>query len=205
MRRSFVPLVIAAALLAAACGGEEAAAPTLDPNRTGDNALAEEQIGAPIVTPTPSVAVSVSPGAETTATCVPGPEATCAGALLVNASLDDVNLRNADLTGANLTGAILRNADLRGADLTGANLNNADLTGADMRDAIFSNAKFRYTNLTEVDMEGSEGREGQLVRARLCETILPDGTRNVRNCMDVPTSPSAPTETEVDDGTPGAA
>jgi len=51
---------------------------------------------------------------------------------LQRADLQGANLREADLWGANLLGANLREADLQGADLQGANLREADLQGAVM-------------------------------------------------------------------------
>lgn len=184
-------LTVAVALVLAACGGgQDLGAPELDPNRTGTGARPEASIG---LSPTPSAAPG-SPGAEAVAVCTPGPGADCAKAILPGAVLTGVNLRGADLSEAVLVGADLRGADLHGADLSGADLDSADLTGADMRQSIFSHATFRYTNLTGVDMREAEGREGQLSRARLCETILPDGTENVRGCLNLSPSPAATPE-----------
>ena len=56
-------------------------------------------------------------------------EANLRGANLYGANLREANLRGADLRGANLYGANLREADLRGANLYGADLREADLRG----------------------------------------------------------------------------
>ena len=181
--RWIAPVALAAVLLLAACGGsnQSSALDPISPSDLGDVP--------PLPVVTPSGVASLSPGAEVVGVCTPGPDAECHGAILVSADLADANLRRADLTDADLAGADLRGADLHAADLKGADLRSADLTGADMRSAIFDDANFRYANLTEVNMRGAKGREGQLSTARLCDTTLPDGTLNVRDCL----GPVAPT------------
>ena len=61
-----------------------------------------------------------------------------------NRLMDDfviVSLQDTDLRGADLELIPLRGADLRGADFTGANLAGADLRDADLRGAIFENVR----------------------------------------------------------------
>ena len=64
------------------------------------------------------------------------------------ANLSGANLRYADLRYADLSGANLSNANLSGADLSNANLSNADLSGANLSNANLSNADLRYANLS---------------------------------------------------------
>jgi uncharacterized protein YjbI with pentapeptide repeats len=94
---------------------------------------------------------------------------------LVRASLNTVdlrqaNLRAADLTYANLVGANLHKAILNGATLVSANLSGADLSnsqlvGVDLQEAVLNGANLRFTaligadirdaNLTGCDLTGS--------------------------------------------------
>jgi hypothetical protein len=66
---------------------------------------------------------------------------------LVDANLEDADLRGSNLRNADLTNANLKYANLEDADLTNANLTNADLRGADL-----TNADLRYTNLTNTEL-----------------------------------------------------
>ena len=69
------------------------------------------------------------------------------GAVLIEARMNEVDLRGANLSGANLECANLQGADLRNADFTGASLVNADLTGAQLDGANFSGADMAGANL----------------------------------------------------------
>jgi hypothetical protein len=69
------------------------------------------------------------------------------------------NLSGASLTDANLSGANLNSADLSGVDLRGV-----DLSGVDLSDAAFA------TKAENLD------------RATFCNTTMPDGTVNNRDC-----------------------
>ena len=70
-------------------------------------------------------------------------------------SLQDVNLRRADLQGADLRGANLRRADLQGADLRGANLRRADLQGANLQGANLQGANLQGANLQGANLQGA--------------------------------------------------
>jgi uncharacterized protein YjbI with pentapeptide repeats len=96
--------------------------------------------------------------------------------------LSSAVLSGANLTGANLTGADLSRADLTGASLTGADLSRADLSrarlvGADLSRADLTGANLTGANLSEVDLSG----------VKFCNTTMPDGTINNRDC---PPNPS---------------
>lgn len=96
-------------------------------------------------------------------------------AILVDATLKKANMQEADLTRANLKKAKLQkanltNTDLRKADLTEAHLDGADLTNADLRGA----------NLTDAYLTGAKG--ANLQESILCNTTLPNGTKQSLNC-----------------------
>ncbi|WP_406709332.1 pentapeptide repeat-containing protein [Trueperella pyogenes] len=79
---------------------------------------------------------------------------------LQDADLRGANLRDADLWGADLWGANLRDADLRGANLRdanlqGANLRDADLWGANLRDANLQCANLWDANLWDANLQGA--------------------------------------------------
>jgi hypothetical protein len=125
------------------------------------------------------------------------------GVRLSGFNLDWICLKKTDLTGAHLSkaglaGADLRDAILMGADLskailTGAHLSKANLGGADLRDAILIGADLRGAKLFGADLRGAklfgtDLRETYLTNLeaveniKLCETIMPDGTVNDRDC-----------------------
>lgn len=107
-------------------------------------------------------------------------------------SLNQVSLRDADLTGANLHRADLTGADLRYADLTDADLREADLSGADLREADLTDANLGRAVLTGAmlykttlagaylgradlagaNLESADLRGANLGRADLTEVIL---------------------------------
>ena len=63
----------------------------------------------------------------------------------IKKTVENANLRCADLTGANL-----RDANLTGADLRGANLRDADLTDANLTDAYLRGADLTDANLEQI-------------------------------------------------------
>ena len=67
-------------------------------------------------------------------------------------SLQDADLRGANLRWANLKDADLRRADLRRADLRGANLKDADLRWADLQDANLKDADLRWADLRRANL-----------------------------------------------------
>jgi hypothetical protein len=79
----------------------------------------------------------------------------------IKETVEDANLRGADLIdanliGADLIGANLRDADLRGADLIGANLRDADLRGANLIDANLRGADLRGADLIDANLRGAD-------------------------------------------------
>lgn len=88
------------------------------------------------------------------------------------ASLNGINLSNADLSNAKLMKAELSNADLSKTKLNGANFSNANLTGADFTEA----------NLTEANLTGANISDLQLSQAILCHTTLSAGETSNRDC-----------------------
>jgi uncharacterized protein YjbI with pentapeptide repeats len=93
------------------------------------------------------------------------------GAKLPKTVLINANLNNADMRGANLRAADLRHADLRDANISGANLRKADLSGADL-----SGANLYKADLTDANFHSESGL------ARLCKTVMPDGSVDNSGC-----------------------
>ncbi|MFN6486941.1 MULTISPECIES: pentapeptide repeat-containing protein [unclassified Nostoc] len=107
---------------------------------------------------------------------------------LSDANLSDVNLRDADLRGASLKGvrflrANLRDANLRDADLRSARFVVANLRGANLQDTNLKGTMLVNTDLSDV----TNWTENQLNSARLCQTILPEGSKlnPDRDCKDM--------------------
>ena len=113
--------------------------------------------------------------------------ANLSNANLSNADLSDVYLRIADLGSADLGSANLGNADLRSANLSNANLSNANLSNADLdyanlgsadlRNTNLRNTNLRNTNLTKAKLNGAD-----MSGAKFCNTTMPDGRINNRDC-----------------------
>jgi len=111
---------------------------------------------------------------------------------LRDAKLSGANLRFANLSGANLWFADLRSADLRDAklseaDLWRANLRFADLRFADLREAKLSGANLAGADLTYAYLDGADLRGANLWRANLRpalfnQTICPDGKKTDTKC-----------------------
>jgi hypothetical protein len=98
------------------------------------------------------------------------------GANLEGARLEGVHLSNAYLAGATLRGADLNGTDLNGADLYRANLYGANLYEANLYEANLRGADLFYTNLRGARLYGAKGlTKGQLEKAYLCNTKLPEG------------------------------
>ena len=94
---------------------------------------------------------------------------------LREANLQGADLREADLREANLQGADLRGANLQGADLREANLQGANLRGADLRGADLREADLREANLRGANLQGADLREANLQEANLRGAIMPVG------------------------------
>ncbi len=99
-----------------------------------------------------------------------------------NANCTDMNLTRAYLDhavfrGANLTNAMLKKADMEKCDFTGADLTNASLAGAKLAHADFTNAiinktDFSFTDLEQADfsalkLEGANFRGASFKRTRI--------------------------------------
>ena len=87
-------------------------------------------------------------------------------------TLEEANLRGADLGGANLRGAELEGADLgganlRGAELEGANLRGANLGGANLEDANLGSANLRGADLISANLRGANLGGADLISANL--------------------------------------
>jgi len=97
-----------------------------------------------------------------------------------------------DLTEANLKGANLRHTNLRHTDLQGANLRGTDLRGANLRDANLQSANLEGANLRHANLRGGNLLGANLLGANtdyatmkgaiLCNTTMPDGTKDNSGC-----------------------
>jgi len=94
-------------------------------------------------------------------------EANLRGAELRGANLISANLGDAELRGANLGGANLRGAELEGANLAGANLGDAELRGANLISANLGDAELRGANLRGANLGGANLRGANLRGAEL--------------------------------------
>ena len=72
-----------------------------------------------------------------------------------NTTLQEADLRGANLRGDNLQGANLQEANLRGDNLQGANLRGDNLREADLRGANLQEANLRGANLQEANLRGA--------------------------------------------------
>lgn len=103
-------------------------------------------------------------------------------------------LQGADLTGATLSAAFLWEVNLQGTFLNGANFTDAELSGAnlesaDLQDAILSRTNLSGANLDGANLRGANLQDAVLAgtsldRAVLCQTTLPDGTVDNRDCQE---------------------
>ncbi len=101
---------------------------------------------------------------------------------LSEAHIEEADLRNADLHLSNLRGARLatdfgRKMDLRGANFTNADLAEANLAGANLRGANLSGA-----NLSRATLNNAKLINTDISNAILCDTKMPDGTTEQRDC-----------------------
>ncbi len=99
------------------------------------------------------------------------------GANMFYATLDGIRAAGADLSGVNLTGAGLNRADLTDTDLSGANLFAADLKGATLNHTDLGRA-----SLYRADLTGATVQKTSFSTALLCETVMPDGQLDNRDC-----------------------
>jgi hypothetical protein len=113
---------------------------------------------------------------------------------LNNAILPKANLANANLRHAKLAGAYLNGANLSGADLENADFNYTSLTNANLVGANLAGASFRLLHLYEANLTGANLTGADLNAALFCNTIMPDGTINNRDCRRKSATPG-PSET----------
>ncbi len=91
---------------------------------------------------------------------------------LLKANLSGAHLTEANLSGANLWGGDLSRASLRGANLSGANLWGANLCGADLCGANLSGANLCEANLSKADLWKASLSGAHLREANLSGTNL---------------------------------
>lgn len=103
------------------------------------------------------------------------------------ANLSKANLKHAILYGDDFSYANVSSANLQYANLSLANFSSADFHGADLRyakatpDAMHGwGAEFIKTDFTDANLQYA--KLGNLSRAILCHTIMPDGKVSNRDC-----------------------
>lgn len=109
---------------------------------------------------------------------------------LQGANLYSANLQDASLQDANLQGANLQGANLQGAFLYGTNLQNTKLQSANLREAFLPEANLQGANLQGANLQDVTGlADEQLKQAKLCMTVLPDGSISDRDCAELGVCP----------------
>ncbi|MEK9669280.1 MAG: pentapeptide repeat-containing protein, partial [Deltaproteobacteria bacterium] len=98
-----------------------------------------------------------------------------------------------DLRGTDLSGTTLRAANLSGANLSGATLEGAYLVRADLSDANLQGTNLRDASLRKADISGTD-----IAKAFLCNTFMPDGSINNRDCEQPEPSPKVQVTTTED-------
>jgi uncharacterized protein YjbI with pentapeptide repeats len=98
--------------------------------------------------------------------------------------LSSVTLTDASLTGVNLTGANLQKTDFSKAILVNSNLSSANLSSANLSSANLSGANLKGADLTKANLGGAIGISPEILKkqAILCQTTMPDGTKNSDGC-----------------------
>jgi hypothetical protein len=158
-----------------------------------------------------NVNLSAAPLAKAYLAGVQLPRTRLSGADLSEAYLVRAHLVGADLSKAHLVGANLFKANLSGANLNGADLNGADLNGADLSEAYLVGANLIRAKLFKANLSGANldltdlNQDSRMVlgmmagisegirHTQFCQTIMPDGTVNNRDC---PPEPAPPTPSE---------
>lgn len=102
---------------------------------------------------------------------------------LTDGSLEEANLRNADLSGADLRSADLSRADLGSANLSGVNLSFADLSGTELWFADLSDANLERVNLSDANLEYANLSGAVLDSADLSGAELLDADLSGANLM----------------------
>lgn len=145
MRRSLMVVVVAVALVAAACGATP-----------GSGSGGNIALGAGCTTSPAVVAGAQLGGCDLVSLGI----TTLAGLDLTGINLRGANLSGIDLSGANLTDANLSGANLTNANLTNANLTNADLSGALLFGALLIGAILFRTMFWDAPVPVVGGRGG---------------------------------------------
>lgn len=110
---------------------------------------------------------------------------------LYNANLQGVNLCSANLQRTSLQATNLREANLYGVNLQGAflyqaNLQETSLQAANLQEAFLSEVNLQGANLYKANLQGATGlTTEQLSQAKLCMTVLPDGSISHRDCSEL--------------------
>jgi uncharacterized protein YjbI with pentapeptide repeats len=108
------------------------------------------------------------------------------GSSFIRANLSQANMKNsafaralfmsADLSNANLESSNFENADLSYSSLDNSNLNGTNLSGATLEFADLSGASLEDANLAQANLVNVLSlSEQQIMKSRLCQTLLPDG------------------------------
>jgi uncharacterized protein YjbI with pentapeptide repeats len=95
-------------------------------------------------------------------------------AKLWDADLQGVNLQWAKLKKANLNRAVLVGANLKQANLQAARLNGADVRGANLFEAKLYRVGFHDAKLNDADLSGAHCEGAQFVNADLCGVNFTD-------------------------------
>jgi len=105
---------------------------------------------------------------------------------LSEANMSEANMSGADLSDSYIWDANIRKAILRNANLSGANLKNSNLSGSNLSGVNLEGANLSGTNLSNVNLENANLKGAILLsdmrNIRLCNTTMPDGSVNNRNC-----------------------
>lgn len=117
------------------------------------------------------------------------------GANLQGANLCRANLQETSLQEANLPEANLYGSNLQGAFLYRVNLQDTSLEQTNLQDAFLSEANLQGANLYKANLQGVTGlTEEQLSQAKLCMTVLPDGSISHRDCGELGFCDRPPTD-----------
>ncbi|WP_199921368.1 pentapeptide repeat-containing protein [Streptomyces bicolor] len=108
-------------------------------------------------------------------------EADLSGANLAGAAVTDSDLEDANLSGADLRGASLRGTNLTGADLSGtrseeAVLNDAVLAGANLSNARLNSAQLKSAVMTDADLRNAYLHKADLRQANLTDANMDGAT-----------------------------
>jgi uncharacterized protein YjbI with pentapeptide repeats len=108
---------------------------------------------------------------------------------LDDVSLRDANLSNVDFGGTSLSGvdlreATLRDSDLQGVTLRGANLRDSTLRNANLREVDLRGADLRDADLRDADLQNADLRDADLSDAVLEDVDLGGATLAGATCVD---------------------